>query len=399
MSLTMTNFLYRVLLCAIVIPAVLAQADQEDVLVTLPGVTHDLVYDAERQLIYISVPETNTIVFVSAVTFEIVDEVIVGTQPRGIDLSHDHSKLFAALHQANSVAVLDLETREVSIIFLTDLLGDPRTNDVVEARANELFVSASPGSNGFAWIVKVNLDDNGNPIAEQRVASNRIIRANPIFGVSPDEQFLYIGEGFSPNSLYKLDLNQDDAPIILEDDHGSISGSSHLELNPDGSRMYLASGQVLDTATFLQYGLVGSGTHQFGNSPDVVFIADEPNLIKVYDTGTGLQIDQIELNCDFDFIRKLLVLPGDLGKLVLGDDVLCGLAQFGPPPDCDAAACSADLDGDCTVGPIDLAFLLGAWGPCLEPPASCPADIQGSGDGIVGPGDLAVLLGEWGPCD
>ncbi|MCZ6654469.1 MAG: hypothetical protein O7D91_15750 [Planctomycetota bacterium] len=49
----------------------------------------------------------------------------------------------------------------------------------------------------------------------------------------------------------------------------------------------------------------------------------------------------------------------------------------------------ADLDGNCTVNPFDLALLLGNWGPC----ADCPADING--DGIVNAFDLGILLGSW----
>ncbi len=56
------------------------------------------------------------------------------------------------------------------------------------------------------------------------------------------------------------------------------------------------------------------------------------------------------------------------------------------------ASCPADLNGDGSVGPFDLAMLLGDWGPC----PSCPADLDG--DGAVGPFDLALLLGDWGPC-
>ena len=55
-------------------------------------------------------------------------------------------------------------------------------------------------------------------------------------------------------------------------------------------------------------------------------------------------------------------------------------------------SCPPDLDGDGSVGPFDLAMLLGDWGPC----PSCPADLDG--DGTVGAFDLAMLLGSWGPC-
>ncbi len=50
----------------------------------------------------------------------------------------------------------------------------------------------------------------------------------------------------------------------------------------------------------------------------------------------------------------------------------------------------ADLDGDCTVGVVDLLILLDDWGPCQR----CPSDLNG--DGIVGVGDLLILLANWG---
>jgi hypothetical protein len=74
----------------------------------------------------------------------------------------------------------------------------------------------------------------------------------------------------------------------------------------------------------------------------------------------------------------------------------------------------ADLNGDGKVGPFDLALVLGFWGSCSAPcapegepdtcpesctpedhAAICPSDI--SGDCKVGPLDLALVLGNWGP--
>ena len=54
--------------------------------------------------------------------------------------------------------------------------------------------------------------------------------------------------------------------------------------------------------------------------------------------------------------------------------------------------CAEDIDGDGIVGPLDLALVLGFWGPC----EGCDMDLDG--DGIVGPFDLALVLGAWGPC-
>ena len=58
----------------------------------------------------------------------------------------------------------------------------------------------------------------------------------------------------------------------------------------------------------------------------------------------------------------------------------------------DASYCPWDFDGDGNVGPYDLAFLLGFWGP--NPGHAADLD----DDGEVGPFDLALLLGAWGPC-
>jgi len=60
-----------------------------------------------------------------------------------------------------------------------------------------------------------------------------------------------------------------------------------------------------------------------------------------------------------------------------------------------AAAVSAivpgDINGDGVVNGVDLALVLGSWGPC----AGCPADING--DGTVSGLDLAIVLGAWSP--
>lgn len=58
-----------------------------------------------------------------------------------------------------------------------------------------------------------------------------------------------------------------------------------------------------------------------------------------------------------------------------------------------AAGQPADLDGDGTVGVVDLLILLGAWGRCPPSPELCPADLDGNGQ--VGVTDLLMLLGAW----
>jgi 3-phytase/alkaline phosphatase D len=57
-----------------------------------------------------------------------------------------------------------------------------------------------------------------------------------------------------------------------------------------------------------------------------------------------------------------------------------------------AAPCPGDLNGDRSVDGVDLAMLLGAWGPGV----GSPADLNG--DGSVNGADVGLLFAAWGSC-
>ena len=59
-----------------------------------------------------------------------------------------------------------------------------------------------------------------------------------------------------------------------------------------------------------------------------------------------------------------------------------------------AASCDADIDGDGSVGGLDLTALLAAWGPCGA--GACGGDLNG--DSAVDGLDLTVVLSGWGDC-
>lgn len=295
--------------------------------VQLPGLGHDVELDTARGQLYVSVPDSNEIVVVSLASQSIVDSFFAGQLPRGIDLSDDGSTLYVALNASGSVAYLDIDTGHTTTVQVGGELDDPQTWDVVQGKPDRVYVSANPGSGGFAYIVQIKVDE-GN--AASRVANEQIIRCAPVFEDSPDDEFLYIGECFSPNSLYKLDLADETAPIILEDDHGSVDGTDHLEVNRTGTRIYLRSGQVLRTSTFLQDGLITPGPAQASGDGTKIYVATEPDTIVVHDAGTYLEIDTITLPCSFANIETLRVLPRDTGFLVLGDDILCGIIDAVP---------------------------------------------------------------------
>ena len=70
----------------------------------------------------------------------------------------------------------------------------------------------------------------------------------------------------------------------------------------------------------------------------------------------------------------------------------------GIPDECKGPICGdcpTDVDGNGQTEALDLANLLGGWGP-VTPGSAC---LDADGNGFIEAFDLAVLLGSWGPCE
>jgi K319L-like, PKD domain len=297
-------------------------ADQctEHLQLELGGIGFDMEVNANGDKAYISVPSLQVIAEVDVNTLTVSQQWAVSGEPRGIDLSQDGTTLYTALNSIGSVAYLDTATGSEEVVDLLDLLDDGRTYDVAEVSQDRIVVSSSPGSNGFAYIVEV-LRDQGNQA--QRVASNTIIRATPTFASNSGQTFVYVGSGFSPNSLYRLDASDADLPIVLEDNHGSVSGATNLALSPDGARIYLSSGQVLESSTFNQLGQLPAGRALVAQDNNTVFVADSGGgSIGVYDAETFRKIGSRGYQCSLTTVNRMAEL-GSAGMLLMGDDLVC----------------------------------------------------------------------------
>ena len=53
--------------------------------VELGGIGHEMVFDESRDSIYVTVPSLNEVVIVSSINYTVLDRIIVGATPRGID--------------------------------------------------------------------------------------------------------------------------------------------------------------------------------------------------------------------------------------------------------------------------------------------------------------------------
>lgn len=290
--------------------------------IELPGTGFDMETDAARHLLYVSAPSSNDIVLVSTETNQVVDTVHMGGQrPMGIDLSIDGSRLFVALNQAGAVGVIDLETLAWTEILVGDATQNSLIYDVVEGKPDRLYVSASPSSGGVAYLALVKLDE-GN--AASSIQSGGIIRAEPTLLASPDMKFLYVGEGFSPNSLYKFDIATDDPQLVLEDDHGSVSGTDNFDISPDGTRIYLSSGQVLRTASFIQAGFSRVGVPRVSADGTRLYVGTSGSpgtegTVFEYERESLTELRELPTSCSPWHIEE----AEGTGLYVLGDDLVC----------------------------------------------------------------------------
>jgi len=284
----------------------------------LDGPGFALVLDPARQQLYVSVPGTNEVDVLSMGTLEILDRVFLGGQsPVGMSLSLDGSKLYVALNSGSGVGIIDLASLTTTTVDASSALGDSRAWDVVEGRPNRVYVSANPGSSGFSWLAQI-ATDQSNLVT--RFPSGGIIRAAPIFVASSDRQFLYVGESaFSPQSLHKFDIRTDSPSLVMDAPFGSVSGMNALDISPDGTRLYTASGQVLRTDTLTQVGRTLFGVPRVSADGSKLYVGSGTTL-HVFDRGTLIESAQFSSPCN---IARLALSSSTTQLFALGTSGVC----------------------------------------------------------------------------
>ena len=291
-------------------------SNPEDYTIDLGGDGFDMALDSTRDQLFISVPSLNEIVVISTVRFVIDDRISV-VEPHGIELSHDNNFLYIALG-TGSVGVLDLNSNALTTIDVSTEVGHASIYDVIEAKPNRLFVAAnSDPSPAHIAMIKT---DQGNAVST--VADGREIGVAPRFLKDPNEQFLYIGEQTLPNSLFKLDITQDTAPIVLESLPGTVSGTDYMITSNDGTLIALRNGQFIHSSTFSVAGAVGGGIpvsiNNNGETRIIVTVLNSSFHISIYDLENGgVNVIVFPIVCTLPTFQEFK------GPFILGGDTLC----------------------------------------------------------------------------
>lgn len=184
----------------------------------------------------------------------------------------------------------------------------------------------------------------------------------------------------------------------------SQSGIYGQKFAADGSRQWSDTGRVLVPVDATERTQVRNLQHQDGA---LAFWVDNLSF-----GNDRLKAARVDSNGDFVWTPSIIEpssTPSDKSRLAVASST-DGFAILVWTDDRDDAGdiyaqsvnsdgtlgnelpCPIDLDGDGSVGAVDLAMLLASWGPC----PGCPADFNS--DGSVGAADLAQLLASWGAC-
>ncbi len=269
-------------------------------------------------------------------TRTVASEITLSAAPRGLSLSGDGTRLYVALSGVGSVAEVDtatgatLRTLDVSVA-----LNGVNTFDVQLVGANDLFVTAE-GISSFTRVAKLDLTTGESKI----VASNRIIRAAPRFDWDGADS-LFVSEGFSPESLYRLDLSDPDAPLVAEDEHGEVAGTDGAIVAGRGSRVITRRGQELDAVTLDVIGSVPIGRPATGGEGWKLFLAqmmdDDRLRVRKYNLSTHSAMKTYITTCQMTgrVLSDFKVLPGNQVFVAAGRDGLCVVDTAVTVPTCE----------------------------------------------------------------
>jgi YVTN family beta-propeller protein len=89
------------------------------------GEVYDIAEHGSQPLVYVSVPESDIVRVINVDTESIIESIPVGSEPKGLAISPDSTKLYVALYGGNAIDVIDTLTITVTdTLVLTDSPSD-----------------------------------------------------------------------------------------------------------------------------------------------------------------------------------------------------------------------------------------------------------------------------------
>ena len=211
--------------------AAASSAATGDLVTTFNFGVNDMVVDPTRNLIYATVPSTNSVEVINASTLSVVAAIPIGSNPMGLALSSDDNTLYVANSGSTAIGVVNLNT-------LTALPS-------ISTPANPYYLAVGTGGRLYA--------STGNGIMQFNLGTGSYtssFSAYPYYyaqlATSPDGKTLFQAtEGISPASLFKYDISTATATQV-QSIMTSEGGSASPVVTADGSAIIMSNGYTLE---------------------------------------------------------------------------------------------------------------------------------------------------------
>jgi YVTN family beta-propeller protein len=241
-----------------------------DVVKTYDWGAHAFVTHPSRPIMYATLPDQNSVAIIDTNTLAVRNTVFIGSNPSGMALSTDGSRLYVANSGSNFVGVLDTATETT----LDALLMPSRPSDIEFGLNNRLFVL----SGGI-------MQRDATTGASAGPNLPNVSTYSGAMEISPDKRTLYYGQyGLSPTSLYKIDVSTTTPPSPTSLTTGS--NGQDLTLSHDGAFIAHPNGAPYAISLYRTSDMVSLGTLNTGAYPrEIAFSPDDQVAYAVHTSG------------------------------------------------------------------------------------------------------------------
>jgi len=257
----------------------------------------DLIADPVRPRIYATVPATNSVAVIDTTTMSLVTTVFIGSNPRGMAISADNTKLFVANQGStvNAIGVLDLAT----LTSLPSYSAPERPFDLAVGLAGRLYASSASGIQQF---------DTGSGTYVKTFPGYPNALSSGYLAITPDGNTLFDGSlSGSPARLQRFDVSTPNA-TLLQTQSFSRGGDTYQTLSHDGAYVVFVSGYAIDKLAANDLTAV-HGTFNVGAYPSAsTFSPDDkwfyaarsggPTELLVFNANTYVQTGGFSLSGD-----------------------------------------------------------------------------------------------------
>lgn len=250
------------------------------------GLYFDLALDEARERIYATDEARGSLDVISMPNLEVIDRIIVGRQPRGIDLSTDGNQLAVALQGEGEVALIDLDTLTITQRLVPYVkIGPNWPFDVEYGRPGRLYTVGNPGPGGIDYL---HVFDTDSYLEIAR--SGEDIRYYPHLAITSDGNKLFIGESqVIPQHLYRFDISGDQPVLDAQ--------ASEILVTTTGSICVTPSGQVVTSGQQIWTGDLSNNTTIKLSDPYITtgyYVECDPVKPRAYFTGFDTEISVID---------------------------------------------------------------------------------------------------------